>query len=89
MKLSKLSKAQVWGSRLIAKTNKFKRIELNTPEDVNQLMVNDTVFVKGDDIADDIGNALKQRASELNADLIDKPTKNKLITKFWIAPELS
>lgn len=88
MKIAKLSKAQCWGSRMNAKTKEFMRLELQSPEDVNQLMVNDTVFVKGDEIADDIGHALLKRVNELNADLVERPTKRDSITRYWLAPAI-
>jgi len=89
MKITQLAGSSCWASRMNVKTNVFKRIEINSPEDVSKLTLNDNFFVAGDDVADDIGNALKAYVDEIGASLILQPTKNTRITRYWIAPPLT
>ena len=89
MKITALASQTCWASRQNVKTRKFKRIEINSPEDCSQLHIDDNFFVAGDELSDEIGNALLSQCEELGAKLIGRPTENKAITRFWLAPPIA
>ena len=86
MKLNKLIPSGTWVSRLNKSTSKFDRIELHTAADVNQLQIDDNIFVQGDEVETSIGNAIQRKVEELGASLIARPTSNSNITRLWVAP---
>ena len=88
--LKGLLKSKTWASRATldskGKVKDFTRIELKSVQDVNQLMLNDNIFVKGEDTDAPIADAIEARLQVLNAELVDMETSNENITRFWIAP---
>lgn len=89
MKITQLAGSSCWASRLNAKTKKFTRIEIHSSKDISKLMLNDNFFVAGDDVADDIAEALQAHVEELGASLIlNKCDGNPNVVRFWLAPPL-
>lgn len=86
MKLKALIPSGTWASRLNQSTGKFDRIELRTSDDVNQLKLDDNIFVQGDEVETSIGNAINRKIDELGATLVSRPTSNGNITRLWVAP---
>ena len=88
--LKGLLKSKTWASRATldskGKVKDFTRIELRTAQDVNQLMLNDNIFVKGEDTDAPIADAIEARLQALNAELVDQETSNDNVTRYWIAP---
>jgi hypothetical protein len=94
MKLTKLTPSAAWISRAShdssGRIKDYTRVQLNTAADVNNLMVDDNVFVKGDTIDDSIANALLNKVEQLQCKLIHcKPTQNPSVTRFWVAPPIT
>ena len=89
MKITALASQTCWASRQNAKTKKFKRIEINSPEDMQKLHIDDNFFVAGDELSDELADALLAQVDELGAKLIGRPTENESIHRFWLAPPIA
>tara|TARA_E500000305_G_scaffold8547_1_gene6046 strand:- start:240 stop:509 length:270 start_codon:yes stop_codon:yes gene_type:complete len=88
MKVTQLAGSSCWASRFNEAKKTFKRIQINSPEDVSKLTMNDNFFVKGDDVSDDIASALQELCDDIGATLVAQNTDNKSITRLWIAPPM-
>ena len=86
MKITQLASSSCWITRQDAQTSEFTRIDIHSAEDVNQLTINDNIFIVGDDVSDDIGRKMLAKAKSLGATLLQFTTKNAGIARFWVAP---
>ena len=94
MKLTQLTPSAAWISRAShdssGKIKDYTRVQLKTAADVNNLMVDDNIFIKGDTIDDSIADALLNKVEQLQCTLVQgKPTQNPSITRFWVAPPIT
>ena len=88
MKVTQLAGSSCWASRMNEKTKVFKRIEIHSPKDVSKLTVNDNFFVSGDDVANDIADALTCLCDDNGWNLIPSKTSATSVVRFWIAPPM-
>ena len=89
MKVTQLAGSSCWASRMNVKTKQPKRIDIANASDVAKLQLNDNFFVAGDEVTDDIADALSSLCDDIGASLIPSKTKNPNVSRFWIAPPLT